>query len=252
MIQAPIQSPIQSPMNKIHKHIFSLAAALVLLAVGTGFFLSQRGSGSFVFAADNNDVEVDFESAPLFNQDNMLPGDTLVGRWFTVTNNSTDTDYPLHLVINKTGGDDRTPVDFANVLSIEIKKDGGDIVYDDTLKKLFDKVDDNDGIDENDGFSLETTLAPGDSQKFFISVEFTESAGNEYQDKEVIWEAILGFVGTVVVADDEDVLSAVIGPPGSILGIATGADLIYSVLGSLAALSTGLYLRRRSSKEDYS
>jgi len=39
---------------------------------------------------------------------------------------------------------------------------------------------------------------------------------------------------------------------GDILGIATGANLIPSIMGSLAALSTGLYLRRRSSKEDYS
>ena len=226
-------------MSRIHKHIFSLAITLVLLAVGTGFFLSQRGSGFFVFAADNDDVEVDFESAPLFNQSNMLPGDDLVGRYFTVTNNSTDTDYPLHLVVNKTGGDDRTPVDFASVLSIEIKKDGGDVVYDDTLKTLFDKVDDSDGIDEDDGFSLDTILGPDESQKFFISVEFAESAGNEYKNKEVIWEAILGFVGTIVA---EDVLAATTG--GDILGIATGADLIYSILGSLAALSTGLYLRR--------
>ena len=37
-----------------------------------------------------------------------------------------------------------------------------------------------------------------------------------------------------------------------ILGIATGANLLPSILGSLAALSTGLYLRRRSTKEDYS
>ncbi len=233
-------------MNKIHKHIFSLALTLVLLAVGTGFFLSRQSSGSFVFAADNDDVEVDFESAPLFDQDNMLPGDELIGRYFTVTNNSPDEDYPLHLVINKTGGDNRTPVDFASVWSIKIKKDGGDVVYDDTLKKLFDKVNDDGVIDENDGFSLETTLAPGESQKFYISAEFTESAGNEYQNKEVIWEAILGFVATVVVADDENVLSAVIGPLGSVLGIATGANLIFNVMGSLAALSTGLLLRRSS------
>jgi len=228
-------------MSKAHQHIFYLSAALVLLAVGAGFFLSRQNSSSFIFAADNSDTVVDFESAPLFYQDNMLPGDELVGRWFNVTNNSTDTDYPLYFVAKKTGGDARTPVDFAGVLGVEIKKDGGDVVYDGTLAKLFDKVDNSDGIDENDGFSLQTTLTPGSSQKFFISVKFDKSAGNEYKKKQVVWDALLGFVGTVVT---ENVLAAETG--GSILGIATGADLLPPILGSLAALSTGLWLRRRS------
>ena len=84
-------------------------------------------------------------------------------------------------------------------------------------------------------------MTPGSSQKFFILVKFDKSAGNEYKNKQVIWDALLGFVGTVVT---ENVLAAETG--GSVLGIATGANLIPSILGSLAALSTGLYLRRRS------
>ncbi len=225
-------------MSKIHKHIFSLAITLVLLAVGTGFFLSRRNS-TFVFAQGSDDVGVEFESAPLFNQNNMLPGDELVGRWFKVTNNSTDTDYPLYFVAQK----DTDNFDFASVLNIEIEKEGEGVVVTKTLKQLFDEVNDDGVIDEDDGFSLNTTLAKnGGEQKFFISVQFSESAGNEYKNKEVVWDAILGFFGTVVTPD---VLSAKTG--GSVLGIATGADLIYSVLGSLAALGGGLYLRRRSS-----
>ena len=234
-------------MSKVHKHIFSLAIALVLLAVGTGFFLSQHHSTSFVFAADS-DLEVEFEKSKLFEQSNMLPGDEVIGRWFKVTNKSATTSYPLYFVAWKTGGSATTPVDFASVLNIKIKKDGDvDYVYNGSLKGLFDKSKNktkHEDLDESDGVSLGTTLASSGEQKFYISAEFAESANNDYKNKEVIWDTILGFVGA---ATTEDVLAAVTGPRGSILGIATGADLLPSILGSLAALSTGLYLRHRSS-----
>ncbi len=232
-------------MNKIHKHVLYISLSLVLLAVGTGFWLSRRGSAPFVFAADS-DLGVEFEKSKLFEQSNMLPGDELIGRWFKVTNKSTTTPYPLYFVAWKTGGSGTTPVDFASVLNIKIKKDGSvDYVYDGSLKNLFDKSEDktkHEDLDESDGVSLKTDLAPGGEQKFYISAEFAETAGNDYKNKDVVWDAMLGFVGAVTT---EEVLAATTG--GKILGIATGADLIYPILGSLAALSTGLWLRRRSS-----
>jgi len=174
----------------------------------------------------------DFADTTLFDQSNMLPGDRPIGRYFTVTNTSADTSYPLYFVAQKTGSGDKIPVDFSEVLNITIEKEGEVLVWNKTLKELFDKVDEGDGLDEDDGFSLETTLGPAESQKFFISVEFTESVGNEFKNKEVVWDAILGFVGTAIT--DEDVL-----------GTVTKTDLIYFVLGSLAALGGGLYLHRR-------
>jgi len=235
-------------MSRTPQHVFYLAAALVLFAVGTGFFLSRRHSTSFVFAQSSDDLDTElFGGTKLFDQDNMLPGDDLVGRWFKVTNKSTTADYPLYFVAWKTGGSDTSPVDFADVLNIKIEKDGGGVLYNDSLKKLFDKSSDktsHDDLDETDGVSLNTTLAKnGGEQKFFISAAFAQSAGNEYKNKEVIWDAILGFVGGV---PEPGVLAAETG--GSILGIATGANLIPSILGSLAALSTGLYLRRRATR----
>jgi len=220
------------------KSLLIIAGTLVLISVTLGRVLSPSPR-RLVFAEDGP-LETDFADTTLFDQDNMLPGDDLVGRYFTVTNTSVDTSYPLYFVGQKTGGDGRTPVDFASVLTIEIEKEGGPVVYDDTLGTLFDKVDDSDGIDENDGFSLDTTLEPSESQKFFISVEFDEASNNDFQSKDAIWSAVLGFVGGA----PEDVLAATTG--GNILGIAVGANLIYSVLGSLTSLAAGLYLRRRS------
>ncbi len=229
-------------MNKIHKHIFSLALALVLLAAGTGFFLSRRGSALIVFADDNDDLDTElFGGTQLFDQDNMLPGDELIGRWFKVKNKSDTDPYDLYFAVRQTEGS----TIFADVLNVKIEKESGGTPYDDPLQNLFDLSSgkaSTDALDESDGISLDTVLGPNEEEKFFISVKFDENAGNEYKNEKVIFDALLGFVGGV---PGEDVLAAETG--GDILGIATGADLIYSLLGSLAALSTGLYLRRRSS-----
>ena len=228
-------------MNRVYKHIFSLAVALVLLAVGTGFFLSRWGSARIVFADDNDDLETElFKDTQLFDQDNMLPGDELVGRWFKVENKSDTTPYDLYFAVRQTEGS----TIFADVLSVKIDKETGGTPYDGSLQYLFDLSKDKtstDDLDENDGVSLDTVLGPSATEKFFISVKFGKNAGNEYKNEKVVFDALLGFVGGVEV--EEGVLAAT---TGKVLGIATGADLIYSVLGSLATLSTGLWLRRRS------
>lgn len=230
-------------MSKVHQHIFSLAVALVLLAVGTGFFLSWGRSARIVFADDNDDLDTElFGDTQLFDQDNMLPGDELVGRWFKVKNKSDTYTYDLYFAVRQTEGS----AIFADVLSVKIDKETGGTPYDGSLQYLFDLSKDKtstDVLDESDGVLLDTALGPGTEEKFYISVKFDEDAGNEYKNEKVIFDALLGFVGGVAV--EEGVLAATMG--GDILGIATGADLLPSILGSLAALSTGLWLRRRSS-----
>lgn len=241
-------------MIKLANSFFTISLALVLLAVGVGLVVGQGNSGKFVFAGDV-DFEVDFESAPLFDEHSILPGQEFLGRWFKVKNTSSSDTFDLYFVVRKTGGSSTSPVDFAEVLNVKIEKDGGGAIYNGDFKTLFDKSSgksSNSDLDEDDGISLDTKLNPDEEQKFHISVIFDASAGNDYQGKEVVWDALLGFVGGVVEGDD-DVLSATTG--GDILGEAvsiflgalpaTGGDMLTLILVGIALFGSGLLLRRR-------
>jgi len=238
------------------KSLFIISLALVLATVGTIFWLGQQGSAGFVFADDDENLEVTVEEGQpfvdnkLFDQHNMLPGQQLIGRWFKVKNVSDHTDYNLYFVARRTGGSDLSGVNFAGVLNMKIEKEGGPIICHRPLRELFDDNDDDGDIDEDDGISLKTKLSPGEEQKFYISAEFMD-VGNEYQAQEVIWDAVLGFVGGT--KDDGDVMSAVTGGDiGSVLGAmlpATGAGVLalFSILIGLGCLTTGIILRKRLS-----
>ena len=231
-------------MSRIHKHIFSLAITLVLLAVGTGFFLSQRGSAQLVFAADSP-LEVTWTDK-LFDYDNILPGSPI------------DT---KDIVIKNTGSES-FDVYFGAIDTAHTVGDGGVLLHEKldlslsggnnwsgTLAELFDIARDNSCTNKNNmtedcAVDLGITLNADEETTLSMSVSFDKSVDNPYQASEIVFDMITGFfaVGEVKAAEADPE-----GPLGDILGIATGADLIYSILGSLAALSTGLYLRRRSS-----
>ena len=90
------------------------------------------------------------------------------------------------------------------------------------------------------------TFDPGADLDYDFTVSMSSDADDNYQNRETVFDLTLGFWGDPILPGT--VAGAATGPDG-LLGLATGADLIYSVLGSLAALSTGLYLRRRSSSD---
>jgi len=83
------------------------------------------------------------------------------------------------------------------------------------------------------------------SETYYFEVTFGLDSGNEYQGLGAVFDLVIGFI-----AGDEISLSAVAGasdesPLGSVLGIATGGNLIYTTLASLAMIFVGLRLRRR-------
>jgi len=227
--------------------LLSLVFSLLFLAVGLGVWATRKEPAKFVFAGDSSDLKVNFANAPLFDQHNMLPGDQLMGRWFEVENTSNDTTFPLYLVAWRTGGDSGL-FDLADVINIKVTRENGNVIYDDTLKRLFDKSKDKssrDDLDEDDGIFLDTDLDPGGKEKFFISVKFNGAAGNDYQGKEVIWDALLGFVGG---APQGKVLAATTGGQvlGAFLPMTGRSSLAFGLLG-LLLLGSGLIIRTRGS-----
>ncbi len=239
-------------MSRAHQHIFYLSAALVLLAVGTGFFLSHRHSPLLVFAQDGP-LEVSWTDK-LFDYDNLLPGYPIETKDIVIKNTSATDDFDVYFGAIDTSNTAGVGGGLLHEkLDVKLLDSGGGEYWSGTLDDLFDIARDNgctnkDDMAEDCAVDLGITLGAGEETTLSMSVGFDKSVGNDYQSSGVVFDMLTGFFGVGTVAAAETGPEA--GPLGSVLGIATGADLLPSILGSLVALSTGLYLRRRSSSSD--
>lgn len=150
------------------------------------FGIAQNG-GINLFSKDTTvqavgDLEVDWgvvEPGPIFVVSNMLPGDT-EERDVDVTNNA-GTARPVGvrgLNSSETGS-------LSSVLNIVIMEGPTNLYGPVSLNQFFT---DNGGPD---GIPL-STLGPGDTTTYTFKVTFDESAGNEFQDKQVIFDLIIG------------------------------------------------------------
>ena len=133
----------------------------------------------FAFAqAQVDNLVVEFEQTPLFNEANFLPGEG-VNRWVKVTNNSGETQriatQPLNITdLNRLG----------DVLNLEIKE-GGVTRYNNALSTFF-----------TGGENYLSDLANGATTQYDFTVSFYSGSQNTFQGKSLEFDILIGFQGT--------------------------------------------------------
>lgn len=170
------------------KLILKFFAAL-LAAIGSFGFVGEAA------AQTNGAVEFDFQSQPLFNELNLLPGG-MVSRWIEVKNN---TNAPRQIGLKLYDvADDNIGVlgleKFSSKFRFDVKKNGASILPGGAvpLKTLFD----------GDAPSLET-LSAGDSTTYYFELAFDASAGNDYQGKSLGFSLCVLIDGECATGADE-------------------------------------------------
>ncbi len=155
--------------NQNYKKTF-LGIALTILGIGL-FWISPA------FAVDN--LEIEFEETPLFNQANFLPGESIT-RWVKVTNNSGETQRIATEAINVSD-----PDGFGNALTLEIKE-GDESIYNGPLSQFFN-------IGE---LYLSDLTGNGVQTQYDFTVIFYPGANNAFQGKTLGFDVLIGFQGT--------------------------------------------------------
>ena len=149
--------------------IFAMAfmwAAVGILAVPT-------------VSAAPNDLIVDFEATPLFNEANFLPGSE-VSRWAKVKNNTPDAKLIIVEAINESD-----PDGLASVFEIGIYESGIQRYGTTTLAAFFAAGE----------VSLSDLAGGGTQTQYDFLVRFVPGAGNTYQEKSVGFDILIGFEG---------------------------------------------------------
>jgi hypothetical protein len=133
----------------------------------------------FAFAqAQVDNLVVEFQQTPLFNEANFLPGEGIT-RWAKVTNNSGQTQriavQPLNITdLNRLG----------DVLNLEIKE-GGVTRYNNALSTFF-----------AGGENYLSDLANGATSQYDFTVSFYSGSQNTFQGKTLGFDILIGFQGT--------------------------------------------------------
>lgn len=125
-----------------------------------------------------DNLVVQFEQTPLFNEANFLPG-TGVTRFVKVTNNSGSSQRIATEAINKSD-----PDNLAEKLNLVIKE-GATVIFNDTLKKFFDQ-----------GETYLSSLANNANTQYDFTVSFNSGADDFYQGKTLGFDIVVGFEGT--------------------------------------------------------
>lgn len=131
---------------------------------------------SAIFPAQaTGDLAVEFELTPLFSNVNFLPGNSKT-RWVKVTNYGAQTE---KVVISATETADAGQL--GQVIRLAVKENNITI-YDGTLAQFFSA-----------GEIYLTDLAPGATKQYDFLVAFDETAGNNYQGKQLEFDLTVGF-----------------------------------------------------------
>lgn len=123
-----------------------------------------------------DDLVVQFESIPLFNEANFLPGN-MVTRTARVTNNTASLKGIIVESINVTDTDD-----FASALNLVISEGETDL-YSDTLADFFDAGE----------VDLSPLAGSGGFTTYSFSISFISSSGNDYQKNDLGFDIVIGF-----------------------------------------------------------
>ena len=139
-------------------------------------------SGVFIASpvlAAPDDLTIEFETAPLFNEANFLPG-LEVSRWAKVKNNTSDTRPMVVETINE-----NDPDGLADVFEIGIYESGIQRYGTTTLAAFFAAGE----------ISLSNIPGGGTERQYDFLVRFVSSADNSYQEKSLGFDLLIGFKG---------------------------------------------------------
>lgn len=171
------------------KKIFLQTTRLIAVITLIGVLLTQSHVLTNLFRLQTayavGDLTVDWgigtgNVGAIFTIENMAPGDTQ-SRTVTIDNDSTAS-RPVGIKGVKTS----ETGSLADVIDITIS-DGPTILYDNTLAAFFTASEHPDGI-------MLTNLPQGASKTMTITTKFQEEAGNEYQNKTLTFNLVIGIV----------------------------------------------------------
>ena len=155
-------------MNRFSKIILITSIALI----GAGIFAVPE-----TFAQPPN-LDIQFEQTPLFNETNILPGDT-VSRWVKATNNS---GYNMPIATQAINVTD--PDNLGSKLNLVIKE-GTNTLYTGTLAEFLAAGE----------VYLSDSAGGGSQTQYDFTVDFDSSTDNPYQEKRVGFDIQIGFQG---------------------------------------------------------
>src|SRR3989344_4169382 len=197
--------------NFTQKVMFFITSGVIL---PVAIIVILLGFASNVFAQVS--LEVTFDSDPLFDEANFLPGDEASGE-VTVTNNSSEEQNILTEAINVSDNDN-----FGSLLHLKI--DGG-ILFDDSLTDFFSTA----------GEVPLGSILSGESKTFTYTICFIDSDDNSYQGKTLGFDVCVGFEGgenhcgdTVIGGEDGD------GGGGSISGSGSSGSVALTIFNEQA------------------
>ena len=154
-----------SSMSKILKQPYILAGLAMLFV-------------AFPVFAAVDDLIVEFENTPLFDEANFLPGDDIT-RSVGVTNN---TEVAKDIVVEAINTSD--PDGLGDVLIIEITE-GITILYTDTIAAFFAAGE----------IALSELAGLGTETEYDFTIGFEDGSENAYQGKSVGFDILIGFLG---------------------------------------------------------
>lgn len=160
-------------MSKATNNFIRATIVLSLLVCGVMLMPSQ--------AAAQQQINVDFETEPLFEAGNFLPGDTTIKN--IDVENLSGSEQTVYVGSHDVDNDDN----LGDRLQITIEEPGGEtgnLPYTATLSELFA----NGEVELSD-------LSAGASTTYTFAVAFAEAAGNEYQGKTLGFDICVGFSG---------------------------------------------------------
>lgn len=141
--------------------------------------------------AQVDELVVEFEETPLFNEASFLPGDT-VTRWVKVTNNSEEIQLITTEAINYPGFPNSNNVstdDLSRVLLITIREKGSDDLYGGSTgeKSLFNFYE--------DGETYLSNISAGNFKEYEFGITFPTEKENGWQEKTTYFDILIGFQG---------------------------------------------------------
>lgn len=158
------------------KRILTLLSLLLI----AGLLIKNNGFGLFdkkiVYAV--GDLTVAWATDPLFNETNIAPGFTTT-KTVTVSNGATSfRPVGVRGILTSDAGN------MSSVMDIEIKE-GTTILYSNTLAQFFTDSSGPNGI-------LLSNLSSGSNTQYNFIVTFNTAAGNDYQNKTILFDLQIG------------------------------------------------------------
>ncbi len=165
-------------MNKTLKTILIFSTAIF----GAGFLsvLPTTAAVDPLLVEYSSDGGVTWSplSGSIFSETNFLPGND-VTRLLRVANNSGETKRIAAEAINESD-----PDNFSSQLNLTIKE-GDTAIFNDTLSEFFSQ-----------GETYLSSLANGAQTQYDFTIAFNSGAGNNYQEKSLGFDILVGFEGT--------------------------------------------------------